>query len=54
MTTGKPANIDYILIAHGNASGIESVEWLKDIGIILDSKLDFNRYNSMGGEVNQA
>ena len=46
ITIGKPANTDYNLVAHGITTGIESVLWVKDIGIILDSKLDFHRHIS--------
>ncbi len=42
MTIGKPANTYYNLVAHGITTGIESVDWVKDIGIILDSQLDFD------------
>ncbi len=46
MAIGKPANTDYNLVAHGITTGIESVECVKYIGIVADSKLEFDRHIS--------
>ncbi len=46
MTIGKPANTDYNLLAHRITTSVKSVEWVKDIGITLDTKLYFDRHIS--------
>ncbi len=48
MTIGKPANTDYNLVAYGITTAIENVECVKDNGITLDSKLDFDRHIDQG------